>query len=521
MSTTTKVDNYQHKWYAFMGIALLSFGCYLDYTVVNVALPTIQHELQANLVSMQWVMNIYFLALCVLATVMGGFGDLYGRRRCLYLGGAIFVIASIIAGLSSHIHWLIFGRLLQGVGAAIIFPLGLSLLPQFFPEQERGKAVAWFGSIGGIALALGPLLGGLIVTYLGWRWIFFINIPICLLGYIFCFKSVSESQTNSQLIALDIKGMLLLAFTMGSIVLGLIYSQSYGWSAPITLTCFAVTLIMGSLLVKAENNHPNPLIDFKDYSNLLFSAGAILVFLAGILSAVTLFFDPLYLQIIKEQSAQLSGFVLFAIPVSVFLIAFFVGKLIHNLGLLHTILLGLFLGCLATLLQVFFTSNASLFYIIFAFIGLGSMWAMGNTVSIIAAQTAVGPERASVATGSMVTLFNIGGSIGLSLAIVIYNFVTNHSLSSLSKDHLNGLSETQISSLQEFIANPTHSLQLSENDLTHQLFNKIFMNGFTGVMAFLFIASLIALSVIWRGKKVESKVKVNKITRVKNNGSVA
>lgn len=172
MSITSKVNNYQHKWYAFIGIALLSFGCYLDYTVVNVALPTIQHELQANLVSMQWVMNIYFLALCVLATVMGGIGDLYGRRRCLYLGGGIFVIASIIAGISSDIHWLILGRLLQGVGAAIIFPLGLSLLPQFFPEEERGKAVAWFGSIGGIALALGPLLGGLIVTYLGWRWIF-------------------------------------------------------------------------------------------------------------------------------------------------------------------------------------------------------------------------------------------------------------------------------------------------------------------------------------------------------------
>jgi len=254
---------------------------------------------------------------------------------------------------------------LQGVGAAIIFPLGLSLLPQFFPQEERGKAVAWFGSIGGIALALGPLLGGLIVTYLGWRWIFFINIPICLLGYLFCSKSVTESQTNSQQVSLDIKGMVLLAFTMGSIVLGLIYSQSYGWIAPITLTCFAVTLVTSILLVKAENNHPTPLIDFKDYSNVLFSAGAILVFLAGILSAVTLFFDPLYLQIIKEQSAQLSGFVLFAIPVSVFLIAFFVGKLISNLGLLHTILLGLMPQYFTSFLHLFVLEACGLWVILF------------------------------------------------------------------------------------------------------------------------------------------------------------
>ncbi|KTD74508.1 MFS transporter [Legionella tucsonensis] len=504
MSTTSKVNNYQHKWYAFIGIALLSFGCYLDYTVVNVALPTIQHELQTNLVSMQWVMNIYFLALCVLATVMGGIGDLYGRRRCLYLGSGIFVLASIIAGVSSNIHWLILGRLLQGVGASIIFPLGLSLLPQFFPEEERSKAVAWFGSIGGIALALGPLLGGLIVTCLGWRWIFFINIPICLLGYIFCFKFVTESQTSTQELSLDIRGMSLLAFTMGGIVLGLIYSQSYGWTASLTLICFAIAIIASILLIKAEDNHPNPLIDFKDYSNLLFSAGAILCFLAGILSAVTLFFDPQYLQIIKGQSAELSGFILFAIPVSVFLIAFFVGKLISRLGLLFTILLGLFLACFSALLQVFFTSNISILYVIFAFICLGSMWAMGNTVSIIAAQTAVGPERASVATGSMVTLFNIGGSIGLTLAIVIYNFVTENTLSKSI-----GLNETQTSSLKDFIASPTHSLQLPKNDLLHQLFNKIFMNGFIGVMVFLFISSLIALVVVWRGKRAESGIKIN------------
>src|SRR5690349_5918982 len=120
-----KSDNYQNKWYAFIGIGLLSFGCYLDYTVVNIALPTIQQELHANLVSLQWVMNIYFLALCVLATVMGRLGDLYGRRRCFYIGSVIFLAASLVAGFSLNIHWLILGRLFQGVGAAIIFPLGL------------------------------------------------------------------------------------------------------------------------------------------------------------------------------------------------------------------------------------------------------------------------------------------------------------------------------------------------------------------------------------------------------------
>src|SRR5579871_5015940 len=186
-----------NKWLAFIGITLLSFGCYLDYTVVNIALPTIQKELHTNLTSLQWVMNIYFLALCILATIMGRCGDLYGRRRVFYIGVGIFAIASLIAGSSSTIAWLICGRALQGVGAAIVFPLGPSLLPEAFPEKERGTAIAWLGSLGGVALALGPVMGGAIVAYWGWRWIFFINIPIILLGYLFSFKSIKESSVKN------------------------------------------------------------------------------------------------------------------------------------------------------------------------------------------------------------------------------------------------------------------------------------------------------------------------------------
>lgn len=502
---TIQSNNYQYKWFAFLGIAFLSFGCYLDYTVVNIALPTIQQDLQANLVSLQWVMNIYFLTLCILATVMGRFGDMYGRRRCFYIGAGIFVIASIIAGLSANISWLIVGRLLQGVGAAIVFPLGPSLLPQSFPEKERGKAIAWFGSMGGIALALGPILGGLIVTYLGWRWIFFINVPICILGFLFCYKSIQESDLHHTEMSLDIKGMLLLTLTMGGIVLGLINSHSAGLTNPLTLTYLAVGIISGIFLVKVERTQKNPLVDFRDFSNLLFIAGAILCFLAGVLSAVTLFFDPLYLQIIKNQTPQMAGFVLFAIPVAVFLFAFLVGRLISSLGIVNTILLGLLLACVSTLLQIFFVGDTSLPYIIFAFICLGSMWALGNTVSIIAAQTAVGPKRASVATGTIVTMFNIGGSLGITLSVVIYNFVAGNTLSKMTASTSEtALSASQYSSLNDLIANPANSIQSPMTDLIHTLFNKVFMHGFMGVMSFLFLSSLIAFVFVLRKRMTET-----------------
>ena len=446
------MQNQDHyKWYAFMGVALLSFGCYLDYTVVNVALPTIQQEFHVSLVQLQWVMNIYFLALCILATLMGRCGDLYGRRRVFYLGVAVFAMASLIAGLSPNIHYLIFGRFLQGVGAAMVFPLGPSLLPEAFPEHERGKVIGWLGSVGGIALASGPVLGGVIVTHLGWRWIFFINIPVVLLGCLFAFKSLKESVSNTVNRELDCRGMFLLTLTIGGFVMSLIHSQTAGWANSVTLLYLLIAIIMGIVLVKVERHQSNPLIDFKDFSNLMFYSGAVLCLLAGVLSAVALFFDPLYLQVTRGQSPETSGLILFAIPVTVFLVAFSIGKLIHRFGIIHTIILGFVLAIVSCFLQAWFTDSISFGYIIISFVCLGGMWAIGNTVPIIAAQTAVGSARSSLATGAMVTMFNIGGAIGLALSVVIYNFIGTRALTD------------------------------------------IFMHGFSGVMWFLFIISIALL----------------------------
>lgn len=496
------MKTYPNKWLVFIGITLLSFGCYLDYTVVNVALPTIQQELQTNLTLLQWVMNIYFLALCILATIMGRCGDLYGRRRCFYIGVVIFAIASIIAGIAPNIGWLLFGRLLQGIGAAIVFPLGPSLLPESFPEKERGKAIAWLGSMGGVALALGPVLGGVIVTYLGWRWIFFINVPIIFIGYLFCRKSVKESRVEQKNSSLDWKGMLLLALTMGGIVLSLIHSQNVGWNNPLTLGYLAIGIIASIFLIKVERKQENPLIDFKDFSNLLFYSGAALCFLAGVLSAVALFFDPLYLQIIRGQSPQLSGLVLFAIPIAVFIVAFMVGWLINFLGIINTILLGLLIATISGLLQIFFIITTPLWYIVLAFICLGTMWAMGNTVPIIAAQTAVGSSRLSVATGTMVTMFNIGGSIGLTIAVVIYHFVASKSLENIFQMHKAEVALSQRDLLEKLISNPAHSLQISISTGVHDFFNAAFMHGFSGVMWFIFSVSIVLLCSVLIGKIV-------------------
>ncbi len=469
-------NNFSHKWQAFIGIALLSFGCYLDYTVVNIALPTIQLQLHADIVRLQWIMNIYFLALCILATIMGRCGDLYGRRRVFYIGVTIFTIASLIAGFAPNMSWLIIGRFLQGVGAAIVLPLGMSLLPESFPENERGKAIGWLGSVGGLALALGPLAGGAIVAYWGWRWIFFINVPMVIMGYLFCINAVKESKNNEGNRSLDWKGMLLMTGMMGGIVLGLIHAESTGWKNAITLSYASLAIVTGIALVMVENRQKNPLIEFKDFANPLFYAASVLAFFTGVLCAVTLFFDPLYLQVIRGQSPQLSGLVLFVIPVTLFIVATFIGWLIQRISLINILTSGILLATLAILLQVFFKESTYLWYILFAFIILGVVWALGNTVPIISAQSSVDPSRASVATGTIITLFNVGGSIGLALSVAAYQHFASVTLKTLPN-----ITE-RLDYFQKLIANPAHVLQISIDSVDHNLFNHIFMNGFAGVM---------------------------------------
>lgn len=482
-----------NKWLAFIGIALLSFGCYLDYTVVNIALPTIQKEMQVGLLSLQWVMNIYFLALCGLATIMGRLGDLFGRKRIFYIGTIIFGIASLIAGFAYSILWLILGRFLQGIGAAIVFPVGLSLLPDSFPENERGRSIAWLGSVGGIALALGPVLGGLIVTYLGWRWIFFVNLPILFLGYFCSRKVLKESFSKNVKMDLDWLGAILVAFTTSGIVLGLIHSESAGWINFATIIYFVVAIISAVFLIKVEKNKENPLINFKDFSNYFFYSGAVFVFLAGALSAVALFFDPLYLQIIRSQSPQATGFILFFIPAAVLCFAPIMGWLSSRYGIINTILFGLVISLAAGILHLFFNSTTSYFYISLAFTCLGFMWAMGNTVPIMAAQTAVGTERAGAATGTMVTLFSVGGSIGLAIAVVVYNIVGLRSLQTLPVDQL-----AKSHFLEKLISNPANALQMIMSKELHGFFQEAFLQGFSGVMWFWIILSIIILgSVGW------------------------
>lgn len=183
------------KWWALVGVGIASFlGC-IDFTIVNTALPAIKTSLHATVNQLQWIINIFSLALCACMVIMGRLADIYGRRKVLYIGMLVFAVSSFLAGCAINIQWLIVWRLIQGVACSILYTASGAIVSNVFPVEERGKAMGIFFGIAFSGLAAGPVLGGLIVGVFSWRWVFLVNVPVVIISLIICTLSVPESKS--------------------------------------------------------------------------------------------------------------------------------------------------------------------------------------------------------------------------------------------------------------------------------------------------------------------------------------
>ena len=256
---------FPYKWWALIGISLLSFTAYLDYTIVATALPFIQKELNASVLQLQWVMNIFVMVLCMFMIISGQSGDILGRKKVFYFGFFLFAIAAIGAGAAPTMHWLIFFRAIQGFAGAIIITLGVALLPQAFPANEQTRAIGIFSAFNGAGLALGPFLGGLLISTLSWRWVFWINIPIIVAGVLCCSFSLKPSPKPEHNTKVDWMGLILLIVGLGSLVYGIIHGEQMGLYLPLTQITIIGGVIALVLLIIVENRitHPHRICPFS------------------------------------------------------------------------------------------------------------------------------------------------------------------------------------------------------------------------------------------------------------------
>jgi len=306
---------------------------FIDGTVVNVALPTMQRDLRATGAEVQWVVEAYALFLAALILVGGSLGDRLGRRLVYAVGIGVFALASVWCGLAPNVTWLIIGRAVQGVGGALLVPGSLAIISASFDGARRGKAIGTWSGFTTVTSALGPVLGGWLVQNASWRWVFFINIPLAALTLALVFWHVPESRDEGEKGRLDIVGALLVTVGLGALVYGLIeWGATSNLGSPVVLGGLAVGVAALALFLLAEGRERNPMMPLSLFRSRTFSgANALTLLLYGGLGGV-LYFLPFNLQQVQGYSATAAGASLLPFTVVVFALSRWTGGLVGRVG---------------------------------------------------------------------------------------------------------------------------------------------------------------------------------------------
>ena len=352
-----------NPWLVLISLVFGFFMSLLDITIVNIAIPSIQSSLNTNLTTVTWVLNAYSLVFAILLVTMGRFADQYGRKRLFMIGMIIFSLGSLLCALSPTmasltgwpaINWLIGFRAFQAIGAAALNPVSLAIIIAVFPRERRGAAIGVWGALSGLAAAAGPVLGGFLVQNFDWRWIFFVNLPFCIVGLIMVAIFVPETRELGTSKKLDPLGLLTLSTAIFCLVLAIIQGNDWGWTSTPILSLFAGALIALVLFFIVESRVSEPIVDFSLFKIRSFSASSVSIFLFGI--AIQGAFLLLVLYFIDAQGySQLdAAYAIIPIPLASFVVSAFSGAFSQRIspriaGIVGMALLAIGFFTLATL----------------------------------------------------------------------------------------------------------------------------------------------------------------------------
>lgn len=409
----------QSRWLSLIGIALLTFTAFLDFTIVNTSLPFIQRELHANVIQLQWVTNIFAMMMSMFMIIAGKAGDLFGRNKIFFGGVAIFTVGAIGAALSPTIQVLILFRAVQGLGGAIVSTVSTAMISQLFPTKEQPKAIGIYSAITGLGLAIGPFLGGLLMHWFSWRAVFWVNLPVIVFGLLLCMQNIAGLRDVRQAVKLDLIGALLLILTLGLLIFGIINGGQFGWNQYLPWTCIVAGLIFLASLIFVELKTKDPLLDFHILNKKLVLLAMLNCSAAGIVAYVMMFIDPLYLGIVRDLTPFYIGLIMVAAPVMQVALSFNFNRLVDAVGVDRLLVFSIFIGLVAAIFHVFIHAESSYLLIVVALLLMGFTWCVANAGTITAATQSIDHAVLGAGIGTIFTLWNISGSIYLAIASVL------------------------------------------------------------------------------------------------------
>jgi EmrB/QacA subfamily drug resistance transporter len=403
------------KWWTLGAVAFALFMIMLDNTVVNVALPSIQRDLGADIPQLEWVVNAYALTFAVLMLTGGKLADLFGRRRVFLTGLVLFAGTSLACGLAGSAGELIGWRGVQGAAAALMMPATLAIISHAFPPQQRGLAIGVWAGVSAMALAIGPLVGGLITQHIDWSWIFFVNVPIGVLGLLLGRVVIAESRDTSREQSLDLPGLLTSGGALFALTFGLIEANAYGWTSPTILGLFGAAAAGLALFVLIERRRRAPMLDLSLFRNRTFAGANVVALLVTLAMFGVFFFMSLFVQRVLGYSPTEAGAIFLPMTVLIILIAPPAGKLSDRVGSRWLIAGGLTLLGISLLLFSRLDAGSGFWDLLPGLVIGGVGMASVMTPMSAAAMGSVPVAKAGIASGVLNTFRQVGGALGIAV----------------------------------------------------------------------------------------------------------
>jgi EmrB/QacA subfamily drug resistance transporter len=437
MPSTEAVASRNRIW-TLLIVSVGLFMVVLDNLIVSVALPSIHRDLGASMQSLEWTVNAYVLSYAVLLLTGAALGDRFGRKRMFIFGIILFTAASAGSALAPNMGILIATRALQGVGAAIVTPLTLTLLADSFPADNRGLALGVWSGISGIAVALGPLVGGAVIQLSSWHWIFWINVPVGLVLIPTASRLLHESYGSER--SFDLLGLALASTGLFGLVFGLIRAQTLGWSAPEVIASLAAGVVLVIAFVIQELRTPDPMLPMSFFKRRAFAVTNVVSLSMYFGMFGSIFFMSQYLQNVLGNTPLEAGLKLLVWTGSIMVVSPLAGYFSERLGSRMFMVGGLTLqaialGWLATEASVDQSYTSMIIPFIFGGAGMALVFAPAASAVLASVRT----DQAGQASGATNAIRELGGVLGISVLSTVFS---NHGSYASPQDFVNGLQPT-------------------------------------------------------------------------------
>ncbi|AOR23383.1 MFS transporter [Clostridium taeniosporum] len=418
MTKIEKNNIRRNNWIILAIVVMSPFMACLDSSIINVALPVMAKDLSTSMAGIQQIVTTYLIVISATILVFGRLGDIKGKTSVFKYGFIIFVLGSLLCGISTTLNFLTFSRIVQGIGAAMTMSTSQGIITHTFPKNERGRALGISGTFVALGTLLGPPLGGLIISLVSWEYIFLINVPIGTLAFIAAIKYLPKDKITSKQ-TLDYKGAILFLICIVSLFLGLLKGQKIGYNNIIIILSFIIALISFAIFIILELKIENPLVDLSIFKNRVFSINVFCAFLSFVGISCINIIQPFYLQDVLELSPGTTGFIMMGYPIVLTVVAPLSGYLADKIGSKILTLTGLFVSAIGLITMTTLNEKSSFLIIIISLsivaLGNGIFQSPNNTLVM----SSVEKSKLGIAGGLNALIRNLGFVFGVSFSTTI------------------------------------------------------------------------------------------------------